>query len=351
MDKYIYWMLFGILALVPCDSWANSSGTGFFISTDGLLVTNFHVIEGATEIRVKMPNGEFRPASSITIDRANDLAILQVQDIKHQAHLILRHSAAMARGADVFTVGFPLVSIQGAEPKVTNGIVSSLTGFADEPTMFQVSVPLQAGNSGGPLVAMDGSVVGVVSAKLDAIKVQRATGDIPQNVSYAIKSAYLLEMLSARAIVGRVRTASGPLLPLVLADAVRKVEPAVVLILASSQGGASAVPAAPAPPPSEAPPPASKARANIFGGVSFELVDGYLEVSSVARRTEKFRTTLRLGDRLLECATYARPRIYAVDDIKNCQGTQSPVKVSADTYMIKVLRLGEQIVASIILVQ
>ena len=349
----LIWVFLGLLILVHPGARANSSGTGFFISPDGLLVTNHHVIEGAKEVQVQMPNGQMRLASPLVVDRANDLAIVQVQDVQRHPHLLLRHSSMMVRGSDVFTVGFPLVSIQGAEPKVTHGIVSSLTGFFDDPTMFQISVPLQAGNSGGPLVGMDGSVVGVVTSKLDAVKVQRATGDLPQNVSYAIKSAYLLELLNARAINGRVKPVSTPLLPVMLAEAVRRAEPAVVLIYALSTPSTRATPAEsiPSSSPSAEPPTVEEESSTLtFGGVKFAVVDAYLQVSSIAPRNDDFRTTLRLGDRLLECVNYAQSRIYSSDDIKKCRGDfKINNQTSGDIYTLKVMRLGSPAIASIVL--
>lgn len=179
---------------------AASSGTGFFISSDGLVATNYHVIENAEVIRVVLRDGRVREASAVVIDRANDLAVLQVSNVTDQAFLKLRSSTSVGRGSSVFTIGFPLIAIQGTEPKVASGIISSLTGLADDPTKFQVSVPVQLGNSGGPLVSMDGAVIGVVSSKLNSSVVQRLTGDVPQNVSYAVKSNYLMEMFSLRVI-------------------------------------------------------------------------------------------------------------------------------------------------------
>ena len=83
----------------------------------------------------------------------------------------------------------------GANPKITEGIVSSLSGILDDPRTYQISVPVQSGNSGGPLLNRNGEAIGVVTAKLDAETVFEWTGDLPENVNYAIKIDYLRPLL------------------------------------------------------------------------------------------------------------------------------------------------------------
>ena len=83
------------------------------------------------------------------------------------------------------------------EPRLTDGIINSLTGIENDPRTFQISIPVQAGNSGGPLLNMKGKVVGIVTAKLSASEVFKWTGDLPQNVNYAIKTPYLSVLLSS----------------------------------------------------------------------------------------------------------------------------------------------------------
>ncbi len=281
-------------------AFADAIGTGFFVSADGLLVTNNHVIADANELRVQMRDGSERLAHPVVVDRSNDLAVLKVKGVQGQAFLQVRHSRTVVTGTEVFTIGFPLVSIQGSEPKITHGIVSSLSGLADDPTTYQISVPLQAGNSGGPLVALDGSVVGVVTAKLDVAKVQRVTGDVPQNVNYALKSAYLLELFGSRSVAGRVRP-SGTLGPsLHLAEVVKRTEPAVarVLALGGTKDSAVASSHSASPSPSEQPPQLQEnGEAHEFSEVKFAIRDAYLEVLSLPRRTEVVKTTLKPGDR------------------------------------------------------
>ena len=100
----------------------------------------------------------------------------------------------------VVAVGFPLPGLLASEANVTTGIVSALAGIGDDTRFLQMTVPVQPGNSGGPLLDLEGRVVGVVVGKLDAVKVASVTGDIPQNVNFAIKAGVLRSFLDASAV-------------------------------------------------------------------------------------------------------------------------------------------------------
>ena len=95
------------------------------------------------------------------------------------------------------TVGFPNTGMQGFAPKFARGEIASLSGAADDARYFQISVPVQPGNSGGALVDEHGNVVGVVSAKLNAAAALAASGALPENVNYAVKSSFLLSFLES----------------------------------------------------------------------------------------------------------------------------------------------------------
>src|SRR5207302_7312555 len=99
-------------------------------------------------------------------------------------------------GEAVFTVGFPNPDVQGVEPKLTRGEISSLAGIHDDPRYFQISVPVQPGNSGGALVDESGNVVGVVTARLDDVTTYEVSGALPQNVNYAVKGALVHDFLN-----------------------------------------------------------------------------------------------------------------------------------------------------------
>lgn len=172
-----------------------SNGSGFFITADGYLLTAYHVIKEAAALQIWM-NGRLTPARIVRVDAANDIALLKVDGLTVAA-LPVMSSRNVRTGMDVFTLGFPNIQLQGTEVKYTQGNISSLTGAGDDPRLFQISVPVQPGNSGGPLLDEQGQVIGMVIAKLDEIFTARATGSLPQNVNYALKSSLFLSFLES----------------------------------------------------------------------------------------------------------------------------------------------------------
>ncbi len=170
-----------------------SAGTGFFVTDDGYLVTCEHVVRGATSFHVKTPAGSI-PARLVKQDRALDVALLKTTGT-FQA-LPVGSEPRVRLGDSVFTVGFPNPDVQGVEPKLTRGEISSLAGVRDNPRYFQISVPVQPGNSGGALVDEGGNVVGVVTARLDDVTTLEISGALPQNVNYAVKGALVRDFLN-----------------------------------------------------------------------------------------------------------------------------------------------------------
>lgn len=180
-------------SLVPPDGDApKASGSGAIISTDGYVLTAAHVVAGANSLKIYTVQG-LRNAKIVRIDEANDIAVLKLDGGTYPA-LQIALSRGVRLGQPVATIGFPNIEIQGFSPKVTKGEISSLSGAGDDPRLWQISVPVQPGNSGGALLDENGNLVGVVVSKL-GIKAAQATGDIPQNVNYAVKSTYALALL------------------------------------------------------------------------------------------------------------------------------------------------------------
>jgi hypothetical protein len=169
------------------------TGSGFFVTRTGFLLTAHHVIEGAIAIEVRDATGVATPAEVVRVDADNDLALLRTTPRKHA--LPLSPAATLRKGEEVLTVGYPLVGLQGQESKVTNGIVSSLTGIRGSTATLQITVPIQPGNSGGPLVSLTGNAVGLISHRMNAIAVALATGALTENVNYAVKSNLAFELV------------------------------------------------------------------------------------------------------------------------------------------------------------
>ena len=171
-----------------------ASGTGFFITDDGYLISNYHVVKDATKVRLLTSAGLI-DAKVVQVDAANDLALLKADG--RFAPLPIAASRTGHLGGTVATVGFPDIGLQGFAPKLAKGEIASLSGAGDDPRYFQISVPVQPGNSGGALVDERGNVIGIVSAKLDASAALAASGALPENVNYAVKSSLLLSFLES----------------------------------------------------------------------------------------------------------------------------------------------------------
>ena len=171
-----------------------ASGTGFFITDDGYLISNYHVVKDATKVRLLTSAGLI-DAKVVQVDAANDLALLKADG--RFAPLPIAASRTVNLGGTVATVGFPDIGLQGFAPKLAKGEIASLSGAGDDPRYFQISVPVQPGNSGGALVDERGNVIGIVSAKLDASAALAASGALPENVNYAVKSSLLLSFLES----------------------------------------------------------------------------------------------------------------------------------------------------------
>jgi S1-C subfamily serine protease len=168
------------------------NGSGFFIDGNGYIATNYHVIDGASEIEVdfiKDNQKQSCKAKIISSDKQNDLAIIKIEDDKFKPYIKLPYffkSTISDVGSNVFALGYPMaLTVMGEEVKFTDGKISSKTGFQGDLTTYQISVPVQPGNSGGPLFDYDGNIIGIVNAKIMAA----------DNVSYAIKLTYLKNLI------------------------------------------------------------------------------------------------------------------------------------------------------------
>jgi len=185
-----------------------SSGTGFALSSNGYIVTNHHVTNGASKIKVKGVKGDFSKtynAKVIIEDKNNDLSIIKIDDPSFTSLGSLPYkinSNIIDVGNSVYTLGYPLRASMGDEVKLTNGIISSKTGFQGDITSYQITVPVQPGNSGGPLFNANGDIIGIINAKhLGA-----------ENASYAIKTSYLMnliQVMNTQPKLSEINTLSG----------------------------------------------------------------------------------------------------------------------------------------------
>ena len=134
-------------------------------------------------------------------------------------------------GQTVSTVGFPNPNLQGKSPKLTKGEISSLSGASDDPKYFQISVPVQPGNSGGPLVDEYGNVVGIVTAKLRTKAALNTAGALPENVNYAVKGTFVMGFLESVPEVAQEMLDPKPRRSREFTDVVSEAEKASVMIL------------------------------------------------------------------------------------------------------------------------
>jgi TPR repeat protein len=172
------------------------SGTAFFVSRNGNVLTNAHVVEGCRQISVNK-EGQSGAAKILARDERNDLALLAT-DLHPTQTINWRLQAR--QGEDIVVYGFPLTGVLASGGNVAVGNVTALAGLADDSRFLQISAPVQPGNSGGPLLDRNGTVVGVVVAKLNALEIASATGDIPQNVNFAIKASVAAAFLDAQRV-------------------------------------------------------------------------------------------------------------------------------------------------------
>ncbi|MBE9603273.1 trypsin-like peptidase domain-containing protein [Acetobacteraceae bacterium H6797] len=179
-----------------------SSGTGFVVAARRVL-TNHHVIKECAAVRLRQGDKPEVEAQVVTSDEDHDLALLSTEaDLGPP--LPFRGSPAVRRGEGVVTYGFPLAGLLSSGPTLTTGEVSALAGLSNNQDQFQISAPVQPGNSGGPLFDLSGNVIGVVVSKLNAQRIAQRTGDIPQNVNFAVKGEVALDFLHKNNVEPRI---------------------------------------------------------------------------------------------------------------------------------------------------
>lgn len=170
-----------------------STGSGFVVNKNGIIATNYHVIKSCSKVEV-----ENQDADVLAVDKVNDIAILKVD--KQYENSVSFNIKLPSLAEDVYVYGFPLSSMLGENISITKGIVSSLTGMQGDYSQFRITAPIQAGNSGGPIVNVKGEVIGVTVSTLNNLYLEKQKGIHSQNVNFGIRSMLLTNMLEAKGV-------------------------------------------------------------------------------------------------------------------------------------------------------
>lgn len=224
------------LHLLPSASNATETryGTGFFVDTQGHLITALHVVTGSKEVRVYL-QGETTPvlASVLKTNAVSDLALLKVESPGAIAPVAIETFTQTPVGMELFALGYPRPSIHGRDLKITSGLLTSDKGFHGATNQFQFSAPMDTGHSGGPIMNSEGKVIGVAIGRLRSSQ-GPASQQTPNNVGVALRSEALLRFLSGTPVDVTVGKENPPTTQAKSAvDTLRLTAPSVVLVEAS----------------------------------------------------------------------------------------------------------------------
>jgi hypothetical protein len=199
-----------------------ATGSGIVVAAGGEVLTNAHVVEACSSIKLAFGDGSTEPGELVARDQQNDLALLRIRRKFDPARVaVFREAPPLRPGDSIVVLGYPLSGVLASGPNLTVGNVSALAGLGDDTRYIQISAPVQPGNSGGPLVDTSGHLVGIVTAKLDALRVARAIGDVPQNVNFALKAQLAREFLDSKLISYKTAQSTTRLAPADVGDIAR----------------------------------------------------------------------------------------------------------------------------------
>jgi S1-C subfamily serine protease len=217
-----------------------SSGSGFFVSKLGHVVTNAHVVKDCKKVSVGDNSKNLVPAKIIATDKLNDLALLKLSSLDTAsdaskslirklaikvvplaANGLLR-SRDVKLGEKVLVAGYPYGDIFSDTIKVTSGIVSASRGSGDNSAQFQMDAAVQSGNSGGPIYDSGGNIVGVVVSQLNKLKVAKAIGTLPENVNFGIKASTVRTFLTSSGLPSKIAKRTGVMSTVELAEIAQK---------------------------------------------------------------------------------------------------------------------------------
>ena len=175
------------------DSETPATATCFAVAPDGWLITANHVVEGRNSVEIHI-DGVIATAEVLVRDPDHDVAVLRT-GVLTPKYLSLDGGYSLQLGQRVYALGYPLTEILTKDVRFTDGTISSLSAIEGAEGFFQVSVPVQPGNSGGPLLSEDGEVIGLVVGRAQWDKVLKETGSLPENISFVVDGKYLLSIL------------------------------------------------------------------------------------------------------------------------------------------------------------
>ncbi len=197
-----------LTALVSNDTLdLSSTGTGFFVNKNGNVITNDHVVSQCVAITVSVDGSSYL-SHLVKTDRDRDIAILATGYDTQNFAFFNANTKGERLGENVLALGYPLHGVLSSSINLTTGNISSMLGVKEDENVYQITAPIQAGNSGGPVINQRGLVAGVVQSKLNALELSRFTGDLAQNVNFAIKSARIKSFLADNQISYHTRSYS-----------------------------------------------------------------------------------------------------------------------------------------------
>src|ERR1051326_8729672 len=214
------------------------TGSGVVVGSRGEIITNAHVVDGCRTITVQLSPDKVEPATLLVRDQINDLAVLRT-GAPIAPPVLFREGTLPRAGDTVVALGYPLSGLLATTANVSVGAVSALAGLGDDLRHLQISAPVQPGNSGGPLFDASGHLVGIVTAQLNAIRMARFTGNVPQNVNFAIKADVVKALLDSRSIKYQNARSDERLSPADIADIGR---PSTVFVQCTRAGRVSGSP-------------------------------------------------------------------------------------------------------------
>ena len=169
----------------------SSSGSGYFLTSEGHIGTNAHVVGNCRSLDIPGHG----TARLVKADTENDLAILQLDSGKSDHVAQFRSKQPIVRGEEIFVIGYPFAQILDNNLNFTPGMISSLAGVKGDSRHFMLTAPVQPGNSGGPVLDRTGAVVGTVVSRLDKFKTLKLAGDLPENVNFAVRGKLMAEFM------------------------------------------------------------------------------------------------------------------------------------------------------------